>query len=238
MPPTAVVVKADHLDHLRRAAEAAADEEEEASRAIYNPPSNSFDSDAILSSSTGQQRPSISGGFSLRDLLDNQVHGLAASMTAATEAAAAAARDGGGDQSADGGDSMFAANDAISGDEIFNAVLFEDKRIPTGGDNAELQEHTEWLHLDLNRDAAKGRLHAAGLPESGFVLRSIAGVDRYVISIVVEAEILHHLIARVEGGLTFQLNGAGPGIGLSVDAAVRNVLALDGIDVLCPIYPR
>ena len=210
MPPLA----ADHMGHLRRAAEAAAEEEDEASRAIYK--------------STGRRRSS--GGFSLRDLLDNPINEVAA-----------AGRTGRADGSGCDDDTV-CADDVGTADDEFDAVLYQDKslKLSSSGENSEVQEHTEWLHTaQISREVAHARLEDAGLPECGFLLRSIAGTDRFSIAVVVEErKVLHHLIARVEGGQVFQLNGAGPGIGLTVDAAVRSVLTLDGIDVLCPIYPR
>jgi hypothetical protein len=204
----------DHFDHIRRAAQAAAEEEEEA---IYR--------------SAPRRRSSSSGqGLSLRALLDSQ--------DPATTGVPAGKNDDDDDD-----DAIFETD--LGGDAAFDNVLHEGRTVPanqTPQDNPELQEHLEWLHNRISRSQAVARLSEAGNPDSGFLLRSI-GRDRYVLDIVVskkegETMIMHHLVARQAGGHTFQLNNVGPGIGLTVDAAVRTVLHQDGIDVLYPVYPR
>ena len=49
-------------------------------------------------------------------------------------------------------------------------------------------------------------------------------------------QVLHHLIVRQHGGQAFLLNSRGQGIGLTVSAAVRAVLLMDGIEAMFPVY--
>ena len=88
----------------------------------------------------------------------------------------------------------------------------------------------------VTRTDAEARLQAAGAPEGGFILRS-KGPEHFVITVTVDGQPKHHSIARQLGGQAFVLNGCGPGIGLTVEAAVRSVLLLNSVEVVMPIFP-